>query len=94
MRTLWRRSFHERREKIAYKNLFTRDPVLQRKLRKQLLYRMPLRPLLMFFALYVVKMGFLDGAAGFHYSVLRSFYEYMINLKITEHNIRRKGKGF
>ena len=25
-----------------------------------------------------------DIAAGFHYSVLRSFYEYMINLKILE----------
>ena len=81
------RLLDERRKKLAFKALFTSDPVLRRKNRKQLLYRLPFRPLLMFFGLYIVKLGFLDGAAGFHYSVLRSFYEYMINLKTLE---RRK----
>ena len=81
----------EQRERLSFKDLFVHDPILRRKSRKQLLYRMPFRPLLMFFALYVVKLGFLDGMAGFHYSVLRSFYEYMINLKIMESKIRQKG---
>ena len=38
----------------------------------------------MFLVLYFLKLGFLDGAPGFHYSVMRDIYEYMINLKIKE----------
>lgn len=79
-----RRLLAERSEKILWKQLWGRDPILRRKTLKQMLYRIPCRPLWMFFALYVVKFGFLDGAAGFHYSVLRSIYEYMIDLKIKE----------
>lgn len=74
----------ERREKVPVSRLFSRDGALRRKAAKQLLYRLPCRPLLMFFTLYFLKFGFLDGAAGFHYSVLRSFYEYMIDLKTYE----------
>jgi len=51
---------------------------------KELFYRMPARPLLKFFALYVGKRGFLDKAAGFRYAALQSFYEYMIVLKTGE----------
>ena len=79
-----KRLLAERSEKIAWKTLLGRDPILRRKTLKQVVYRIPLRPVWMFFALYVVKLGFLDGSAGFHYSVLRSIYEYMINLKIKE----------
>lgn len=51
---------------------------------KELYYRLPFRPLIMFVLLYVAKRGFLDGAAGFHYALLRAFYEYMIVLKVRE----------
>lgn len=74
----------ERGEKLKIGKLFSRDPAERRKHQKQLLYRMPGRPLLMFMVLYFLKLGFLDGRAGFHYAVLRSFYEYMIDLKIVE----------
>lgn len=66
------------------KALFSRDPNERRLHQKGLYYRMPLRPVLMFLALYVGKRGFLDGRAGFVYAVLRSIYEYMIVLKVDE----------
>ncbi|MDR3734495.1 MAG: glycosyltransferase family 2 protein [Acidobacteriaceae bacterium] len=51
---------------------------------KELFYRIPARPLVKFFALYIGKRGFLDGHAGLTYSILQSIYEYMIVLKTRE----------
>ena len=51
---------------------------------KEMYYRAPLRPALMFTLLYIFKRGFLDGQAGFTYALLRSIYEYMIVLKVRE----------
>jgi glycosyltransferase involved in cell wall biosynthesis len=51
---------------------------------KELFYRIPARPLIKFLLLYVGKRGFLDGAAGFNYALLQSFYEYVIVLKTNE----------
>lgn len=51
---------------------------------KELFYRMPARPVAKFLILYLLKRGFLDGAAGFTYCVLQCFYEYLIVLKTRE----------
>lgn len=51
---------------------------------KEFYYRLPCRPLIMFMLMYFARLGFLDGKAGFTYSVLRSFYEYFIVLKVDE----------
>jgi glycosyltransferase involved in cell wall biosynthesis len=51
---------------------------------KELFYRLPARPLLKFALLYFGKLGFLDGRAGLTYSLLQSFYELMIVLKVRE----------
>jgi glycosyltransferase involved in cell wall biosynthesis len=51
---------------------------------KQLYYRMAGRPLIKALGLYLLKRGFLDGYAGFAYSVLMGFYEYLIVLKDRE----------
>ena len=56
----------------------------KRRNQKQLYYRMPGRPLLKALGLYFLKRGFLDGYAGFAYSVLIGFYEYLIVLKERE----------
>jgi len=58
---------------------------------KQLFYRLPCRPLIAFVALYVVRMGFLDGVAGYRYARLRAMYEYMITLKQAE--LRASAEG-
>jgi len=74
----------ERAEKIVWKDFLSNDPMLKRKAFKAFAYRMPFRPLLTFCFLYFVKLGFLDGKAGFHFSLMRSVYEYMISLKMRE----------
>lgn len=88
------RLLEERSEAICWRDLIHGDQIQRRKVLKQLLYRIPGRPLWMFFGLYICKLGFLDGRAGFHYSLLRSIYEYMIDLKIMELNRRKAGKDF
>jgi len=68
----------------TFGDFFSSDPTDRRRALKAFVYRMPGRPLAMFFALYIIKRGFLDGRAGFTFSVLRAFYEFMINCKLKE----------
>ena len=63
-----------------------RDPNVRRFHQKELYYRLPFRPLVMFLLLYVGKRGFLDGRSGFIYAVLRAIYEHMIALKVREYS--------
>jgi glycosyltransferase involved in cell wall biosynthesis len=61
-----------------------KSPKERRKILKDIYYRMPARPLVKFLAMYILKRGFMDGRAGFIYSVLMGFYELMIVLKTEE----------
>ncbi len=70
--------------------LFAKDANERRFNQKELYYRLPARPLVMFMLLYFIKRGFLDGAAGLTFVILRSIYEYMIVLKVDE--LERAGK--
>jgi glycosyltransferase involved in cell wall biosynthesis len=74
----------ERSRSFKFLSLLSSDPVVRRKVLKQLAYRLPLRPLLVFFYLYFVRFGFLDGQPGITYCILRAIYEYMIVQKIKE----------
>ncbi len=80
----------EKEKKIRFQDLLQRDPVLRRKTIKDLVYRLPGRPFLMFCALYFFRLGFLDGAAGLRFCILRTIYEYMISCKIKEIRIAKK----
>jgi len=64
------------------------DPVRRRKAMKAMSFRMPLRPLLRFVYMYVLKLGFLDGWPGLTYCRLIMMYEFMIDLNVRE--MRRK----
>jgi len=75
---------NETRDRMCWSKLFSKDPVIRRKWLKQLAYRLPCRPFLVFVYLYIVRMGFLDGVAGWHYSRMRAIYEHMIDLKVYE----------
>ena len=44
----------------------------------------------MFFYLYVVRFGFLDGAAGYHYACMRFAYEIMIDAKSAHHRYQSR----
>jgi len=63
---------------------FGRDFHSRRFHQKELFYRLPGRPLVKFYFLYVLKRGFLDGTPGLTYAILQSFYEYLIVLKTRE----------
>ena len=66
------------------KAFFEKDFHERRFHQKELFYRLPLRPLIKFLLLYIIKRGFLDGRAGLTYAVLQSIYEYFIVLKTRE----------
>lgn len=66
------------------KGLFKTGPQ-QRRALKEIAYRVvPSRPLAKFAWMYLFKLGFLDGKAGFTYCALHAFYEYQISLKLGE----------
>jgi glycosyltransferase involved in cell wall biosynthesis len=64
--------------------LFVRDPTRRRACIKRLAYRIPFRPFLVFFYLYVLRMGFMDGQPGYLFAQMRMSYEIMIDAKILE----------
>ena len=74
----------ERKSFSAFQAFFNKDFHERRYHQKELFYRLPARPLLKFLLLYFIKRGFMDGRAGLTYSVLQSFYEFMIVLKVRE----------
>jgi glycosyltransferase involved in cell wall biosynthesis len=73
-----------RNQPIAMAALMGGDPIDRRRVLKQVLYRMPLRPMIIFLYLYIVRLGILDGRAGFHFSRMRAAYEMLIDLKVIE----------
>ena len=81
----------ETRESLPWNLLFSRDPAERRKIFKQIVYRLPGRPVLIFMYLYFFRLGLLDGFPGFTFCVLRMIYEFMIDVKIRELRRRRQG---
>ena len=81
----------ERSKTIKWSGLFGHGPIERRKAIKQLAYRMPLRPVVTFFYLFIMRRGFMEGVPGFTYSILRAIYELMIDLKMKELRYRADG---
>lgn len=63
---------------------------LRRKL-KQIVRRMPFRPLLRFIYVYIVQLGILDGREGYYFARLHGFYEFLSVAKA--HELRKKRKS-
>jgi glycosyltransferase involved in cell wall biosynthesis len=76
----------------ALKALLSADVVERRRALKELAYRVPMRPSIWFFYLYIVRLGFLDGRAGFAFSRMRASYEFLIDLKVLE--LKRRHREF
>ena len=62
------------------KKVWPRDPIASRELLKKLLRSLVLRPELIFLHSYILKLGFLDGVAGFHFA--KSRWRYYHNLRV------------
>ena len=94
-----RYSWHEAEEtlhslasaRLNWGDLFCADSVRRRRFLKELSFRLPFRPSLRFLYMFFLRLGFLDGKAGWIYCRMLAIYEYMIVLKITE--IRRRQSG-
>ncbi len=69
---------HRSSGSFSFARLFSSDPLIRRRALKEFSTRLPCRPALRFFYMYIVRMGFLDGKAGFTYCRLLSIYEGMI----------------
>jgi hypothetical protein len=63
--------------------LFSRDPGHRRAALKAVAYRLPARPFLTFLYLFIMRLGFLDGRAGYQFASMRLAYEVMIDAKIA-----------
>jgi glycosyltransferase involved in cell wall biosynthesis len=82
---------HGSRARAAAAICFGRDlPVRQR-----LSYLRPLLPcwpLASFFYRYILRLGFLDGRAGYRFAALSSFYEYLWRIKARELMEKRRAE--
>ncbi len=76
---------------LQLRKLFGTDPIERRRTLKRIAYRLPFRPGLVFVYWYFVRLGFLDGRAGFSFSMMRASYEFLINLKVLEAERRQRG---
>lgn len=76
-----------------WRGLISTNTTRRRKALKRLAYGMPLRPCLTFLYFFFMRWAFLDGMPGFHYVIMRSIYEYMINLKVKERRYHEKECG-
>ena len=90
----------EAQAKIAHRGrpvlltgLLNRDPMHRRQVLKQVLYRIPMRPLIYFLYLYFLRGGFLDGRAGLAFSRMRACYELLIDLKVLELTRQHQGRA-
>jgi len=66
---------------------WSQDPLKRRRWLKAFYLRLPGKPLLMFLYLYIFRIGFLDGVAGFYFCALRAMHELNISAKIYERRI-------
>ena len=55
---------------------------------KQIVRRMPFRPLLRFIYVYIIQAGILDGREGYYFARLHGFYEFLSVAKA--HELRKK----
>lgn len=60
------------------------NAVQRKRFLKLLWVRLPFRPTLRFILFYILRLGFLDGRAGYVYARLLSQYEYQISVKLYE----------
>ena len=57
------------------------------------IWMLPFYPLLRFFYMYVIRLGFLDGRDGFWLAYTSALVEAMKYVKIWEHFMRQRGKA-
>ncbi|MFY9253783.1 MAG: glycosyltransferase family 2 protein [Fuerstiella sp.] len=65
------------------------DSTRRRRILKQLSFRMSFRPTLRFLYMYLLRLGMLDGKAGYRYCRLLAIYESIIDMKVLDFSQRQ-----
>ena len=60
------------------------NAIQRKRFLKKIWVRLPFKPILRFILTYILRLGFLDGQAGYIYARLLSQYEYQIGVKLYE----------
>jgi glycosyltransferase involved in cell wall biosynthesis len=68
---------------------FFGQPVERKRFLKKLWLKLPCKPLMRFLYMYVFRLGFLDGRAGFIYSAFKAVQEFHIGAKQYEASLRK-----
>jgi glycosyltransferase involved in cell wall biosynthesis len=66
---------YKENNEIIRGRLFSKSAIERRRALKKIYYRLPMRPLLMFVYLYVLRLGVLEGRVGLYASLYRSIQE-------------------
>jgi glycosyltransferase involved in cell wall biosynthesis len=80
----WLRHLYLGQESAPVEQLFSRTLLIRQWVRRHVWPRLPCRPLWRFVYMYIVRLGFLDGVAGWHLAWMMSCYEYMIGALYRE----------
>lgn len=80
----------QRTERVDWAGILAKDPIRRRRAIKHVAARAPLRPLLRFVYMYLLRGGFLDGRAGLWYCSLWFAQDIHISVKIAELRDRRR----
>jgi hypothetical protein len=78
---------------LHWPDLLQPDADRRRRALKALAYRLPLRPLAIFSALYLLRGGLFEGRAGLTFCALRAWYEFAIDCKLIELQRRERGQS-
>ena len=80
---------HESAETIGPS--FQGGPLERKRFLKRIWVKLPFRPTLKFFAMYLLKLGFLDGVPGYYFCRLHSHHEF--NIRVKQYELRQSSKG-
>ena len=69
------------------------EPLQRRRFIKKIWVHLPFRPTLKFILMYVFKLGFLDGVAGYYFCRLHSHHEFAIKAKRYELGLQKGGSA-
>lgn len=72
------------KQENTIKASFLGNPIQRKRFLKKIWIYLPFKPLLRFIWFYWIRLGFLDGKAGYIYARLLSQYEYQIQVKLYE----------
>ncbi|MBD0379768.1 glycosyltransferase family 2 protein [Paenibacillus sedimenti] len=80
------------RNKGLFSNL-NESQIAIRKVQKKIFNKMPMKWVFAFLHSYCLKLGLLDGKAGFHYALARSMYYWQVGIKMYSLNSANKDRA-